>query len=68
MLLNGKRSPSPHARRSLMEVLGVENFDLLLITEPAGTAGRGTEDTGASGPRRGPTDAKTAASVLTAAH
>ena len=34
MLMNGKRSPSPRARRRLMEVLGVDDFDLLFITEP----------------------------------
>ena len=34
MLMNGKRSPSHRARRRLMEVLGVDDFDRLFIMEP----------------------------------
>ena len=34
MLMNGKRSPSPRARRRLMEVLGVDDFEVLFIIEP----------------------------------
>ncbi len=50
MLMNGKRSPSPPARRRLMEVLGVDDFDLLFIGEPPATAGG---DAGrASSPKR----------------
>ena len=44
MLMNGKRSPSPRARRRLMEVLGVDDFEVLFITDPpaavAGSEGR----------------------------
>ena len=47
MLMNGKRSPSPRARRRLMEVLGVGDFDLLFITQPPEVAVRGNEETGA---------------------
>ena len=54
MLMNGKRSPSPRARRALMEVLGVDDFDLVFITETPEIAGR--------------TNAKAAAPVLTFAH
>ena len=43
MLMNGKRSPSPRARRRLMEVLGVDDFDVLFVMErPAGAAGGNT--------------------------
>ena len=34
MLMNGQRSPSPRARKRLMEVLGVEDLAVLFITEP----------------------------------
>ena len=39
MLMNGRRSPSPHARRRLMEVLGVDDFHRLFIREPSAVAG-----------------------------
>ncbi|MYC38334.1 MAG: helix-turn-helix transcriptional regulator [Chloroflexi bacterium] len=39
MLMNGKRSPSPRARRRLMEVLGVDDFEVLFIREPPAAAG-----------------------------
>ncbi len=39
MLMNGKRSPSPRARRRLMEVLEVDDFEVLFIMEPP-SAGR----------------------------
>lgn len=39
MLMNGKRSPSPRARRRLMEVLGVDDFEVLFVREPPATAG-----------------------------
>ncbi|MDE2778177.1 MAG: helix-turn-helix transcriptional regulator [Chloroflexota bacterium] len=61
MLMNGKRSPSPHTRRRLMEVLGVDDFDLLFITEPPEVAGRRPEETGAPQRKKGPTNEKTAA-------
>ncbi|MDE2937558.1 MAG: helix-turn-helix transcriptional regulator [Chloroflexota bacterium] len=60
MLMNGKRSPSPRARRRLMEVLRVDDFDLLFITEPPDAEGRGTEEMGAPKRKKGPTNAKTA--------
>ena len=47
MLMNGKRSPSPRVRRRLMEVLGVDDFEVLFITEPPETASRRPEKTGA---------------------
>ena len=43
MLMNGKRSPSPRVRRRLMEVLGVDDFDLLFITERPEVEGREAE-------------------------
>ena len=33
-LMSGKRSPSPHMRRRLQEVLGVTDFHDLFIIEP----------------------------------
>ena len=53
MLMNGRRSPSPRAGRRLMEVLGVEDFDRLFITEPPDAEGRGTEDDGRPGTQKG---------------
>ena len=35
LLMAGKRSPSPEARRGIQEVLGVSDFDRLFIIEPA---------------------------------
>ena len=35
LLMAGKRSPSPYARRRLQQVLGVRDFDRLFIIEPA---------------------------------
>lgn len=61
MLINGKRSPSPRARRRLMEVLGVDDFDLLFITEPPDAEGRGPEKMGALKRKKDPTNAKTTA-------
>ena len=61
MLMNGKRSPSPGARRRLMEVLGVDDFDRLFITgPPAEVEARRSEETGAPKREKGPTHAKTA--------
>ena len=56
MLMNGKRSPSPRSRRRLMEVLGVDDFDLLFITELPNDEGREPEKTGAPKRKKGPTD------------
>ncbi len=64
MLMNGKRSPSPRVRRSLMEVLRVDDFDLLFITGPPEVAGRGPE-TGAPERKKGPTNAKMAPQAVT---
>ncbi|MYC36417.1 MAG: helix-turn-helix transcriptional regulator [Chloroflexi bacterium] len=64
MLMNGKRSPSPRVRRNLMEVLGVDDFDLLFITEPPQVEGRRPEETGVSTRKKGPTNAKTAAQAV----
>ena len=35
LLMAGKRSPSPDARRRIQEALGVNDFDRLFIIEPA---------------------------------
>ena len=35
LLMAGKRSPSPDARRRIQEALGVHDFDRLFIIEPA---------------------------------
>ena len=35
LLMAGKRSPSPEARRRIQEALGVADFDRLFIIEPA---------------------------------
>ena len=35
LLMAGKRSPSPEARRRIQEALGVDDFDRLFIIEPA---------------------------------
>ena len=66
-LMNGKRSPSPHTRRSLMEVLGVDDFDLLFITAPPEVGGRQPEGTAASKCKKGRTDGKSAEATLTGA-
>ena len=34
LLMAGKRSPSPEARRRIQEALGVHDFDRLFIIEP----------------------------------
>ena len=60
MLMNGKRRPSPRVRRKLMEVLGVDDFDVLFITPPPEVAGRRPEEVGAPKRKKGPTNAKTA--------
>ena len=69
MLMNGQRSPSPRIRRRLMEVLGVDDFDLLFITEPPIAARTRNTEVEAPGPettdapkrKKGSTDAKTTA-------
>ena len=61
MLMNGKRSPSPRARRRLMEVLGVDDFETLFSIEPPQVAGRRPEETGGPKRKKGGTNAKTAA-------
>ena len=53
MLMNGQRSPSPGARRRLMEVLGVEDFNLLFITKPAAVEGRRPEGTTSAETQKG---------------
>ena len=40
MLMNVKRSPSPRARRRLMEVLEVDDFEVLFVMERPSAAGR----------------------------
>ena len=35
LLMAGKRSPSPEARRLIQEALGMSDFDRLFIMEPA---------------------------------
>ena len=47
MLMNGKRSPSPRARRILMEVLGVDDFEVLFNTQPPEVEECRPEETGA---------------------
>lgn len=64
MLMNGKRSPSPRARRCLMEVLGVDDFDLLFITERPEVEGRGSEKMDALKRKKGPTNAETATQAV----
>ncbi len=64
MLMNGKRSPSPRARRRLMEVLGVEDFDLLFIIEPPKVEGLVPEETGAQKRKKGSTNARTATQAV----
>ena len=46
LLMNGKRSPAPYARRRLMRALGVDDFHRLFIMEPPKVRG----------PRPGPSD------------
>ncbi len=65
MLMSGQRSPSLRARRRLMEVLGVEDFGVLFITEPPpAVEGRRAEETDAPKRKKGPTNAKKAAQTV----
>ena len=50
-----------------MEVLGVDDFDLLFITEPPEVAGHRPEETGAPEHKKGRTSTKTTELVLTLA-
>ena len=48
-----------------MEVLEVELFDVLFVTEPPQAEGRGPEKLGAPKRKKGPIDEKTAAQAAT---
>ena len=67
MLMNGKRSPSLRAQRRLQEILGVDGFDLLFITEPAQDADQRPQETGAPERKIGRTEAGSAEATLTCA-
>lgn len=67
MPMNGRRSPSPRARRGLLEVLGVDDLDLLFITEPPEAAGWKPEERGVPKRKKGRTNAGSAAATLTCA-
>ena len=43
LLMAGKRSPSPEARRRIQQALGVSDFDRLFFMEPAAEEGPDTE-------------------------
>ena len=53
MLMNGKRSPSPHARRRLQQVLGVTDFHRLFIIVPPEAGDRRPEKTDGSKRKKG---------------
>lgn len=64
MLMNGKRSPSPRVRRQLMEVLGVDDFEALFISERPEAETHSPEATGALKRKKGPTNAKREAQAV----
>ena len=66
-LMSGVRCPSLQVQRRLQEVLGVEDFDLLFITEPPEAAGRELENSGALQRKKRRTEAGSAGATPTCA-